>query len=103
MSEMQYQVPGVSAETKALVDACGKNIRFQPLRYPHLGERPDWWLVRPEEIIEICRSVKKGRTEIIAESAAGLPVRTGIEPDRRRDFPIGIQIPGISLPVIRQR
>ena len=74
MSEMQYQFPGVSAETKALVDACKKNFRFEPLRYPHLGERPDWWLVRPEEIIEICRSVKKGRTEIIAESAAGLPV-----------------------------
>ena len=26
MSEMQYQFPGVSAETKALVDTCGKNV-----------------------------------------------------------------------------
>ena len=74
MAEMQYQFPGVSAETKALVDACGKNIPFQPLRYTHLEERPDWWLVRAEEIIEICRSVKKGRAEIIAETPAGFPV-----------------------------
>ena len=77
MAEMQYQFPGVSEETKSLMERCKKNFRFEPLRYTHLEPRPDWWLVRPEEIIEICRSVKKGRTEIIAESAAGLPVYAG--------------------------
>ena len=32
MSEMQYQFPGVSEETKSLMERCKKNFRFEPLR-----------------------------------------------------------------------
>ena len=48
--------------------------RFQPMTLPHLAPRPEWWRVRPSEIIERCRTVRKGTPRIIAESAAGSPV-----------------------------
>ena len=52
---------------------CDCKLRFEPFT-PALEPRPDWWKVRPQEIINICRSVKRGRAEIIAETPAGLPV-----------------------------
>ncbi len=36
--------------------------------------RPDWWLVRPDEIIAQCENVKKGRKEIAAYTPGGFPV-----------------------------
>ena len=47
--------------------------RFEPLDLG-LEPRPEWWLVRPEEIISVCRSVKRGRAEVIAETPGGFPV-----------------------------
>ena len=48
-------------------------LRFEPLKL-ELEPRPEWWRVRPEEIMELCRSVKRGRAEVIAETPAGFPV-----------------------------
>ena len=39
-----------------------------------LEERPSWWLCRPQEIIDLCRSVKKASAEIIAETPGNYPV-----------------------------
>lgn len=36
--------------------------------------RPEWWLVRPDEIINICSNVKKGKSEILAHTPGGFPV-----------------------------
>ncbi|MDO5565696.1 MAG: hypothetical protein Q4G59_03490, partial [Planctomycetia bacterium] len=41
---------------------------------PGLEERPDFWRVRTDEIISLCKSVRKGTSQIIAETPAGLPV-----------------------------
>lgn len=50
-----------------------KKLRFEPIQLG-LEPRPDWWKVRPEEIIDLCSSVKRGRSEVIAETPAGFPV-----------------------------
>ena len=36
--------------------------------------RPDWWLVRPDEIGKICESVKRGKCEVLAHTPGGFPV-----------------------------
>lgn len=41
---------------------------------PGLEERPHFWRVRTDEIISLCKNVCKGRSQIIAETPAGLPV-----------------------------
>ena len=41
---------------------------------PGLVERPDWWLVRPDEIISFCRNIKKGKVSIEAVTPMGFPV-----------------------------
>ena len=51
-----------------------KAPRFAPLRFDDLEPRPDWWRVRPEEIVELCSSVRRGRAEKIADSSLGYPV-----------------------------
>ena len=48
-------------------------LRFKPIQLD-LEPRPDWWKVRPQEIADLCKSVKRGRAEVIAETPAGLPV-----------------------------
>lgn len=47
---------------------------FQPMVLPYLEPRPDFWRVRPAEIEQLCRSVQKGRAEIITRTPAGRPV-----------------------------
>ena len=51
-----------------------KKIKFAPLTIPGLEPRPNWWRVRVGEIIEQCRSIKKGKVKIIANTPAGFPV-----------------------------
>ena len=51
-----------------------KAPRFAPLRFDDLEPRPDWWRVRPEEIADLCSSVRRGRAEKIADSSLGYPV-----------------------------
>lgn len=54
--------------------AAEKGLHFAPIRLEGLGMRPDFWRVRESEIAGECRSVRRGRSEIIARSPAGLPV-----------------------------
>ena len=49
------------------------NIPFEPIQLD-IEPRPDWWKVRTQEIVDICRSVKRGKAEIIAETPGGFPV-----------------------------
>ncbi|MGE4563244.1 MAG: M14 family zinc carboxypeptidase [Victivallaceae bacterium] len=51
-----------------------KNPRFAPLKIAGLAGRPSWWQVRPAEITEACRNVKRGRAEVIATAPLGYPV-----------------------------
>ena len=41
---------------------------------PGLEEAPEFWQVRPSQIIDLCENVKVGRSEIIATTPAGQPV-----------------------------
>ena len=41
---------------------------------PGLEEAPEFWKVRPSQIIDLCENVKAGRSEIIATTPAGQPV-----------------------------
>lgn len=51
-----------------------KKPLFEPYMVEGLEERPDFWKVRPQEIIDICSSVKIGKAEIIARTPLGYPV-----------------------------
>lgn len=49
--------------------------RFKPIALPGLEPRPDFWKVRPDEIIDFCeRATKCSRKEIIARTPLGYPV-----------------------------
>ena len=49
--------------------------RFKPIELSGLEPRPDFWKVRPQEIIDICeRAVKCSRKEVIAHTPLGYPV-----------------------------
>lgn len=49
-------------------------MRFPRFTVAGAEPRPAWWQVRPSEIIDACASVRRGRSEIIAETPGGLPV-----------------------------
>ena len=49
-------------------------LKFKPYEIPNLEPRPDFWKVRPNEIIDVCKNVKRGRPEIIATTPGGFPV-----------------------------
>ena len=46
----------------------------EPMVIQGLEDTPDFWRVRPEQITDLCRNVRKGRTEVIATTPAGFPV-----------------------------
>jgi hypothetical protein len=48
--------------------------RFKPIEIKGLECRPEFWKVRPAEIIELCQRVTRGRSEIIAKTPGGFPV-----------------------------
>lgn len=52
----------------------GGKLRFDKYEIPGLEETPDYWRVTPSQIIDLCRTVKVGRSEIIAKTPAGFPV-----------------------------
>lgn len=60
--------------TAGISTAVGDLPKFQPYEIKNLEERPHFWRVRPAEIIQQCRTVKKGRSEIIATTPGGRPV-----------------------------
>ena len=49
-------------------------MEFVRREYAGALPRPDWWLVRPDEIIAQCENVKKGKSEIVAHTPGGFPV-----------------------------
>lgn len=52
-----------------------KPTRFSPMEIPGLRPRPEFWKVRPQEIVNLCRSARKcSRREIIAHTPLGYPV-----------------------------
>ena len=52
-----------------------KAPRFKPIEIPGLEPRPDFWKVRPQEIMDLCERAKKcSRKEIIAHTPLGYPV-----------------------------
>ncbi len=55
-------------------ESAARTPRFPRLEIPGLEPRPDFWKVRPEEIIQLCRNVKRGKAEIIARTPLGYPV-----------------------------
>lgn len=48
--------------------------RFEPIKITGLEPRPDFWKVRPAEILELCQKLTRGRAEIIAHTPSGFPV-----------------------------
>ncbi len=52
-----------------------KLTRFKPIEIPGLAPRPDFWKVRPQEVMDLCaRASKCSRKEIIAHTPLGYPV-----------------------------
>ena len=49
--------------------------RFKPIEIAGLAPRPDFWKVRPQEVMDLCaRASKCSRKEIIAHTPLGYPV-----------------------------
>lgn len=70
---LQQQRTPEEATMASLRDAY-QNLRFPKSEYGGEAPRPAWWLCRPEEIADICLNVKKGRCEVIGQTAAGFPL-----------------------------
>jgi len=49
-------------------------MHFLPIKIAGLAERPDWWKVRPAEIVGRAASVRRGRPEVIAVTPGRYPV-----------------------------
>lgn len=66
---------GAALPLLAKAGADIRPTRFKPIELPGLEPRPDFWKVRPQEIIDICeRATKCSRKEIIAHTPLGYPV-----------------------------
>lgn len=63
----------METDAMSLENAYG-NLRFPQSSYGGEELRPDWWLCRPEEIVALCESVRRGESRVIARTAAGFPV-----------------------------
>ncbi len=60
--------------TMASLRDAYQNLRFPQSEYGGQAPRPSWWRCRPEEIADVCLGVKKGRCEVIGQTAAGFPL-----------------------------
>ena len=49
-------------------------LKFEPYHIPDLESTPDFWKVKPSEIVDLCSNVTKGRSEVIATTPAGFPI-----------------------------
>ena len=66
---------GASLPLLAKADADIQPTRFKPIELPGLEPCPDFWKVRPQEIIDICkRATKCSRKEVIAHTPLDYPV-----------------------------
>lgn len=48
--------------------------RFEPYVIENLEPRPDFWKVRPSEVIDLCSHLSKGKAEVVATTPLGFPV-----------------------------
>ena len=72
---MASMAVGAALPLLAKTGADIRPTRFKPIELPGLEPRPDFWKVRPQEIIDICeRATKCSRREIIAHTPLGYPV-----------------------------
>ena len=55
-------------------DKTAKTTLCEPYVIEGLAETPDFWKVKPSQIIDLCENLKVGRSEIIAHTPAGFPV-----------------------------
>lgn len=59
----------------AVFGSCSTGgLRFEKMTIPGQEEAPDFWRVRPEQIVEACEHVSAGRSGIIAHTPGGFPV-----------------------------
>lgn len=56
------------------LSAFAQKTVFEKFDIPDLEPKPDFWQVRPEEIINLCESVRVGRAEVVATTPLGFPV-----------------------------
>ena len=65
-----------SSHGRAAADAPAiQPTSFKPIEIPGLAPRPDFWKVRPQEVMDLCaRATKCSRKEIIAHTPLGYPV-----------------------------
>jgi hypothetical protein len=61
--------------------------RFEPIEIKGLQPRPEFWKVRPAEILALCRKLTRGRSEIIATTPSGYPVYAVFYGDFSEDAP----------------
>lgn len=69
---------------------CGARVRkskFKPFVIENLEPAPDFWKVRPAQIEEVCKSVVKGHSEVIARTPLGYPVYAVYYGDFSEDAP----------------
>ena len=72
---MASMAVGAALPLLAKTGADIRPTRFKPIELSGLEPRPDFWKVRPQEIIDICeRATKCSRKEIIARTPLGYPV-----------------------------
>lgn len=67
----------VLTAVSVLFSSCGETAGtryFEPYVIEGLEPKPDFWKVRPDEIMDFCRTIKKGRVERIATTPLGFPV-----------------------------
>ena len=51
-----------------------KTVLCEPYVIEGLAEAPEFWKVRPSQVVDLCESVTVGRSEVIAHTPAGQPV-----------------------------
>ena len=74
----------------ALSAACSPKTaapRFEPYIVENLEPRPDFWKVRPAEVIDLCSHLKKGKAEVVAKTPLGFPVYAVFYGDFSEDAP----------------
>lgn len=63
----------------ALLAVCscaekGRTKLCDQYQIPGLEQAPEFWQVRPSQVIDLCKSVSVGKSEVIATTPAGFPV-----------------------------
>lgn len=60
-------------------------MKFKRFELSNVAPKPDWWLVRPNEISTFCANVEKGDSSVIAITPGGFPVWSVIYNEFRKE------------------